>query len=97
MSKVIAYLKEVREIFRQITWPKKEALIQLTVVVISVSIVISLILGGFDYLFTNSINFLGNIKNQPQAVPSLSPKITIPAVSPSVSSKPTITIPKPKK
>lgn len=52
--------------FHNITWPKKETLIQLTVVVISISIVISLILGGFDYLFTNSIAILGEINKKPK-------------------------------
>jgi len=63
MQKIINFLKEVAVIFKSITWPKKEALIQLTIVVISISIVISLILGGFDYLFTKSISLFGNLKN----------------------------------
>ena len=63
MQKIINFFKEVKEIFQSITWPKKEALIQLTIVVISISIAISLILGGFDYLFTESIALLGNFKN----------------------------------
>jgi len=64
MQKVIKFLKEVAVEFKNITWPKKDTLIQLTIVVISISIIISLILGGFDYLFTNSIGLLGNLKNQ---------------------------------
>lgn len=62
MQKIIKFLKEVQEIFQTITWPKKDALIQMTIVVISISIVISLILGGFDYLFTESIGLFGNSK-----------------------------------
>jgi preprotein translocase SecE subunit len=61
MNKIINFLKEVAVIFKSITWPKKEALIQLTIVVISISIIISLILGGFDYLFTNSFALLNKI------------------------------------
>jgi len=64
MKKIINFLKEVAVEFKNITWPKKDTLIQLTVVVISISIIISLILGGFDYLFTNSIGLIGNLKNQ---------------------------------
>jgi len=60
MQKIIKFLKEVAVEFKNITWPKKDTLIQLTVVVISISIIISLILGGFDYLFTKSITLLGN-------------------------------------
>ena len=77
MVKPLDFLREVRQEFGHITWPKREALIQLTVVVISISVVISLILGGFDYLFTNSFAALGNIKSQtsvpaPVAIPTFS-------------------------
>jgi len=64
MQKVIKFLKEVAVEFRNITWPNKDTLIQLTIVVISISIIISLILGGFDYLFTNSIRLIGNLKTE---------------------------------
>ena len=63
MQKVIKFLKEVAVEFKNISWPKKDTLIQLTIVVISISIIISLILGGFDYIFTQSIGLLGNLKN----------------------------------
>ena len=77
MFKLLTFLREVRQEFNNITWPKREALIQLTVVVISISVVISLILGGFDYLFTNSFATLGNLKSQvpvtaPVAIPTFS-------------------------
>ena len=85
MQKIINFLKEVREIFKTITWPKKDTLIQLTVVVISISIIISLILGGFDYLFTNSIGLLGNLKNQ---TPTSTEQIQ--SVEPSVNPLPTV-------
>ncbi|HEX8924071.1 MAG TPA: preprotein translocase subunit SecE [Patescibacteria group bacterium] len=65
MNKLLQFLKEVREEFKNITWPKRDALIQLTIVVISISIIISLILGGFDYLFINLIASLGQLKSSP--------------------------------
>ena len=71
MSKIIQFLREVRGEFRNITWPKKEALIQLTIVVISISIIISLILGGFDYLFTNSLGLLGKTKTKKVVTPQI--------------------------
>jgi preprotein translocase subunit SecE len=64
MQKIIKFLKEVAVEFKNITWPKKETLIQLTIVVISISIVISLILGGFDYLFTTAFALLGKAINK---------------------------------
>lgn len=77
MSKIIQFLKEVRGEFRNITWPKKETLIQLTVVVISISIIISLILGGFDFVFTNSLALLGNTKAKSVKVASPTPSAQI--------------------
>jgi len=64
MQKIIKFLKEVAVEFKNITWPKKDTLFQLTIVVISISIIISLILGGFDYLFTKSFALIGNFKNE---------------------------------
>ena len=77
MKKVVKFLKEVAVEFNNITWPKKDTLIQLTIVVISISIIISLVLGGFDYLFTNSIGLLGNLKNQgsDQIIQTVEPSI----------------------
>lgn len=62
MPKIIQFLQEVKTEFKNISWPKKDSLIQLTIVVISISIIISLILGGFDYLFTQSIALVGQSK-----------------------------------
>ena len=62
MNKVISFFREVRAEFKNITWPKKDTLIQLTIVVISISVIISLILGGFDYIFTSALNFIGTKK-----------------------------------
>lgn len=84
MQKIINFLKEVMVEFKNITWPKKETLIQLTIVVISISIVISLILGGFDYLFTKSFALISTSNNQsstsvqqPTAEPSIIPLPTV--------------------
>lgn len=83
MQKIINFFKEVVVIFKSITWPKKDALIQMTIVVISISIAISLILGGFDYLFTNSIALLGNFRTtnstqiEQTATPSMEPLPTV--------------------
>lgn len=60
MKKVINFFKEVKAEFKQISWPKRESIIQSTIVVISISIIVSLILGGFDYLFTQAIGLVGS-------------------------------------
>ena len=86
MQKIIKFLKEVMVIFKTITWPKKDALIQMTIVVISISIAISLILGGFDYLFTKSIGLLGNSKTtknttEQMITPTMNPLPTVASTS----------------
>ena len=72
MQKIIQFIKEVQVEFKNIAWPKKDALIQLTVAVIAISVVISLILGGFDYLFTSSFGYITTQRSssQIQVVPT---------------------------
>ena len=77
MRKIIQFLQEVRTEFKNISWPKKETLIQLTFVVISISIIISLILGGFDFIFTQSINLIGSYKNNTQINQTIAPVVTV--------------------
>jgi len=69
MHQVIKFLQEVRAEFKNITWPKRESLINLTVVVISISIIVSMILGSFDYLFTQGIAYFGQATKP--AVPTI--------------------------
>lgn len=98
MRKVIQFIQEVVAEFKNISWPKKESLIQLTFVVISISIIISLILGGFDFIFTQAINLIGSNKNV--AIPTtqtVAPVISIaplnfitPTAVPIIKAKPTI-------
>lgn len=80
MQQILQFLREVRTEFGNISWPKRDSLIQLTFVVISVSLIISLILGGFDYIFTQSFNLLA-----PQ------PQVVIPTIQPQITLVPTIT------
>ncbi|HBP51052.1 MAG: Preprotein translocase subunit SecE [Candidatus Shapirobacteria bacterium GW2011_GWE1_38_10] len=60
MKKIINFFKEVRAEFKHISWPKRESIIQSTIVVISISIIVSLILGGFDFIFTQAIGLIGS-------------------------------------
>lgn len=88
MQKIVNFFKEVRAEFKQISWPKRESIIQSTIVVISISIIVSLILGGFDYIFTQAIGLLGSSKpmvNQKTVSPTVAPLLpTFSLPSPSV-------------
>lgn len=92
MSKIVQFLREVKQEFHHITWPKKESLFELTFVVISISILISLILGGFDYIFTQSINLIGRqpqieVSPQTETTPEASPSAF--EIVPTISTAPT--------
>ena len=58
MGKVKQFIAEVIGQIHQVTWPDKEALVELTVVVILFSIVVGIILVGADFFFTKLIGFL---------------------------------------
>lgn len=88
MQKILNFFKEVRAEFKQISWPKRESLIQSTIVVISISVIVSLILGGFDYIFTQSIGLIGKSTSTSKVVNTTLPSITS---VPSIIITPTIT------
>jgi len=58
MKKVKEFLNDLKKIIKEITWPNKETLIQLTVVVILVSIVSGAFLGAADFGFTKLISLI---------------------------------------
>jgi len=58
-NKVITFLKEVRLEMKKVNWPTKEETIKYTLIVIGISVVVAIFLGGFDILFTTLLeNFV---------------------------------------
>jgi preprotein translocase subunit SecE len=54
----VAFLQEVKAEMSKVVWPSRQQAIQLTVVVIVVSVLVGVYTGGIDYLFTNLVNML---------------------------------------
>lgn len=54
----VTFLQEVKAEMSKVIWPTRQQAIQLTVVVIVVSILVGAYVGGLDYLFTNIVNTL---------------------------------------
>jgi preprotein translocase subunit SecE len=54
----LQYLREVRQELDKVTWPSREETLQLTLVVILVSIALAVYLGGLDYLLTQAIQMI---------------------------------------
>lgn len=54
----VTFFKEVRTELSKVTWPKRAVVIKLTIVVIGVSLVVAIYLGGLDYIFAKGIESL---------------------------------------
>jgi preprotein translocase subunit SecE len=57
-TKIINFLKEVKEEMGKVNWPTKREVLKNTLIVIGISVVIAAFLGGLDFLFTNLLNKL---------------------------------------
>jgi preprotein translocase subunit SecE len=53
MKPVLTYFSEIRNELSRVTWPKRNEVIKLTLIVLLVSAIVGLYVGGLDYIFTN--------------------------------------------
>jgi preprotein translocase subunit SecE len=60
MDKFIKYLSETAAELNQVSWPTQHQAMLYTVLVIGISIIVSMFVGAFDYLFSQFINFIVN-------------------------------------
>ncbi len=51
-GKIATFLKEVKLEIRKVNWPTRRQTIRYTLIVLGISLVIAVFLGGLDYLFT---------------------------------------------
>jgi preprotein translocase subunit SecE len=54
----ITYIRQVREELGRVTWPTRQSTINMTAMVIGVSAVVGIYIGGLDSLFTSLLNIL---------------------------------------
>ncbi len=60
MNRIITYLRETRVELRHVSWPTQQQALIYTGLIIALSIIVSLLLGFFDFLFTKALNwFIG--------------------------------------
>ncbi len=50
--KIVDYVKDTRGELKHVSWPTRAQAISFTLIVIIISVVTALFLGGFDYLFS---------------------------------------------
>ncbi len=58
MHRFINYLKDTRVELKHVSWPTQRQAIVYTALIIAVSVVVSLILGLFDFLFTSALDWV---------------------------------------
>jgi len=58
MASPVTFLKEVQEELKKVVWPTREEVIRLTFVVIIISLIVGLFLGGIDILLTKITQIL---------------------------------------
>jgi len=52
------YIKETRGELKHVSWPTRRQAIAFTALVIVLSVVLSLFLGAFDYLFSRGLGYI---------------------------------------
>lgn len=58
MTKMIDFLKEVRVELSKVVWPTRDQTIQLTIVVILVTLAVGFFIGGIDLGLTKLLNLI---------------------------------------
>lgn len=58
MASIVGFFQEVRLELSKVTWPKRDEVIRLTLIVFAVSAIIGAYVGGLDYLFTRLLTFV---------------------------------------
>lgn len=54
----VTFLREVKAEMEKVVWPTRNQAIQLTIMVIAISVLVGAYIGGLDFTFTNILNRL---------------------------------------
>lgn len=58
MTTPIAFVRETRDELKKVVWPTKSEVIRLTSVVIAISVIVGVFIGGLDFVFTKLLQFI---------------------------------------
>ncbi|MCH8821529.1 preprotein translocase subunit SecE [Patescibacteria group bacterium] len=58
ISGVIQYLNEVRSEMLKVTWPSRNQTVKMTIIVLIVSVIVGILIGGLDLLLTRFFGVL---------------------------------------
>ena len=58
MRQIITYLSDVRLELTKVTWPKREDVVKLTLIVFIISGIVAAYVGGLDFIMTKTLELL---------------------------------------
>ena len=58
MATPVTFLKETQDELKKVVWPTRAEVARLTVVVMVVSLIVGLLLGGLDFVFTKALEVI---------------------------------------
>lgn len=58
MTTPSSFLAQTRDELKKVTWPTRQEVTRLTLVVIAVSVIVGVFIGGLDFVFTKLLTFL---------------------------------------
>lgn len=58
MATPVTFFEETRAELKKVTWPPRQEVLRLTFVVIAVSVIVGLYIGGLDFVFTKLLQFI---------------------------------------
>jgi preprotein translocase subunit SecE len=56
----LSYLKETIDELKLVRWPTRQETLNLTIIVIAISILVGAYVGGLDFMFTNILKSISN-------------------------------------
>jgi len=58
MAMPVSFFRETRDELKKVVWPTRQETIRLTLVVIIISLIVGLFLGGLDFIFVKIIGII---------------------------------------
>lgn len=58
MTTPVAFIQETYDELKKVTWPTRQEVIRLTAVVILVSLIVGVFIGGLDLIFTSLLQIV---------------------------------------
>jgi len=58
MTTPVTFLQQTYDELRKVIWPSRDEIVRLTLVVITISVIIGLYIGGIDYLLATALGVI---------------------------------------